>query len=220
MIGIYRITSPTGRIYIGQSINIEKRWSTYKRFQCKSQRKLYNSLKKHGWDNHIKDILELCSEDNLLERENYYKDLYHVLDSNSLCCRYDGKGGRDSFETRLKKSTPKNLNQQQKLFKNQKIQKANMGKKRTQEQKDKLKKPRTEEHKNNISKALQNRDISWEVGRPKRIIMQYTLDNYLIKEWDTITKAASYYNISSSNIVACCAGRYKNSGGFIWRYKE
>jgi predicted GIY-YIG superfamily endonuclease len=30
MIGIYKITSPTGKIYIGESSNIEKRIHTYK----------------------------------------------------------------------------------------------------------------------------------------------------------------------------------------------
>lgn len=30
MIGIYKITSPSNRIYIGQSIDIEARWKSYK----------------------------------------------------------------------------------------------------------------------------------------------------------------------------------------------
>jgi predicted GIY-YIG superfamily endonuclease len=30
--GIYKIISPTGKIYIGQSINIEKRWEGHKRY--------------------------------------------------------------------------------------------------------------------------------------------------------------------------------------------
>jgi hypothetical protein len=32
MIGIYKIINPNGRIYIGQSTNIEVRWSKYKKF--------------------------------------------------------------------------------------------------------------------------------------------------------------------------------------------
>ena len=30
MTGIYKITSPTGRIYIGQSVDIYYRWNDYK----------------------------------------------------------------------------------------------------------------------------------------------------------------------------------------------
>ena len=50
MIGIYKITSPTGRIYIGQSIDIEKRIIKYQNIKCKSQRLLYNSLFKYGFN--------------------------------------------------------------------------------------------------------------------------------------------------------------------------
>lgn len=47
MIGIYLIKSPTNKIYVGQSWNIEKRRNYYKNLHCKGQRKLCNSLKKY-----------------------------------------------------------------------------------------------------------------------------------------------------------------------------
>ena len=52
MIGIYKITSPTNKIYIGQSINIEKRFLNYNSINCKKQIRLYNSFKKYGFDKH------------------------------------------------------------------------------------------------------------------------------------------------------------------------
>ena len=52
MIGIYKITSPTNKIYIGQSIDIENRFTKYKSLDCKNQVRLYNSLKKYGFDKH------------------------------------------------------------------------------------------------------------------------------------------------------------------------
>ena len=51
--GIYKITSPTGKIYVGLSVNTHKRWSKYKRLECINQRKLYNSFKKHDVKNEI-----------------------------------------------------------------------------------------------------------------------------------------------------------------------
>lgn len=100
MVGIYKITSPSNKIYIGQSTNIEKRIIPYQRLYCKSQTKLYNSLKKYGWDNHKFEIIEECNESLLIERENYWKDYYKVLSTPSLCCRKDGKGGYLSQETK------------------------------------------------------------------------------------------------------------------------
>jgi len=58
MIGIYKITNPKGKIYIGQSINIKRRFNEYKRLNCSQQPKIYNSLLKYGSDNHKFEIIE------------------------------------------------------------------------------------------------------------------------------------------------------------------
>lgn len=56
--GIYKITSPTGRIYIGQSKNVKERLCRYKKLQCcKSQLLLYRSFVKHGIDTHLFEII-------------------------------------------------------------------------------------------------------------------------------------------------------------------
>ena len=102
MIGVYKITSPTNKIYIGQSINIKKRWNYYKNLNCKNQTKLYNSLKKYGYESHIFEILEECCEEEILIKENYWKSYYQVLKFSSLCCRMDGRGGSLSEETKNK----------------------------------------------------------------------------------------------------------------------
>ena len=52
MIGIYKITNPNGRIYIGQSTNIGAIWDVYHRLKCKDQSSLYNSLQKYVPENH------------------------------------------------------------------------------------------------------------------------------------------------------------------------
>lgn len=53
IIGIYKITSPSGKIYIGQSVDIHRRWLDYKRAKYNRSYKLYCSFKKHGVLNHI-----------------------------------------------------------------------------------------------------------------------------------------------------------------------
>jgi group I intron endonuclease len=77
MIGIYKITSPSGRIYIGQSIDIKRRFNTYKSLnKSKHQVKLNNSFKKHDIDNHIFEIIEECDINLLNERERYWQEFY------------------------------------------------------------------------------------------------------------------------------------------------
>lgn len=49
---IYRLKSPSGKTYIGQTKCLSERLSVYRNYKCKQQRKLYASLIKHGFDNH------------------------------------------------------------------------------------------------------------------------------------------------------------------------
>ena len=65
MIGIYKITSPSGKIYIGQSINIEKRINSYKYSASIKQRKIYNSIIKYGIEYHDFTIIEECKLEEL-----------------------------------------------------------------------------------------------------------------------------------------------------------
>ena len=83
--GVYKITSPSNKIYIGSSVNIIRRWQDYKSMDCKKQRKLFNSFKKYGVENHVFEILEETSFDLLYERETYYGILYGCL--NGLNCK-------------------------------------------------------------------------------------------------------------------------------------
>jgi group I intron endonuclease len=79
--GIYKITSPTGKIYIGQSANIKKRISYYKRLSCKSQIMLYNSIKKYGMDAHDFTILKICKKDELNKFEIFFIKEYNSFNS-------------------------------------------------------------------------------------------------------------------------------------------
>jgi len=86
MIGIYKITNPSDKIYIGQSVNIEKRINKYKLLDCKNQNRLYNSLLKYGFENHKIEVLCECEKHELNDKERYYQDLYSVINNKGLNC--------------------------------------------------------------------------------------------------------------------------------------
>lgn len=134
MIGIYKITSPSGRIYVGQSIDIEKRINSYKRLDCKKQIRLYNSLLKYGFENHFLEVVEECEIIHLNESERYWQEYFDCL-NNGLNCRLQStsdKSGQLSIETKLKISknrkgiAAKYLNNEERL---KKISKSLTGKK-------------------------------------------------------------------------------------------
>lgn len=75
--GIYKITSPSGKIYIGQTNNIQDRVRRYKHSYCKGQRYLYSSIEKYGWDSHKFEVLEECPICDLNTKESYYIGIYN-----------------------------------------------------------------------------------------------------------------------------------------------
>ena len=108
MIGIYKITSPSGRVYIGQSVECETRWKQYIHTGVK-QTKLYRSFEKYGKDLHTFEIIEECSAENLNTRERYWQDFYNVLEEG-LNCRLTATGdktGKMSKESIEKRSATK-----------------------------------------------------------------------------------------------------------------
>ena len=123
MIGIYKITSPSKRVYIGQSINIEKRFADYSKISnCNNQTKLYNSFKKYGIENHSFEVIIECKESQLNELERYYQDLYNAIHpKHGLNCKLTKSTDRKAV---LSEETKK------------KISKAHTGRVRTEEQKE------------------------------------------------------------------------------------
>lgn len=151
--GIYKITSPSGKIYIGQSIDIIKRWGRYNSLDCRKQTKIYHSLKKHGADNHKFEILCQCSREELNKLEPYYVELYQTFNSEfGLNLKTGGGVTMFSDETRKKLSVSKK------------------GQKHTEEAKAKMRatlkgrlgKKHTEETKQKLSEALKGKKVSKE----------------------------------------------------------
>jgi group I intron endonuclease len=115
MIGIYKITSPTGKVYIGQSWNVFERWKDHKgtgerRFE---NRVLVSSIRKYGYDNHSFEILYSFQnlnrkrQDILDEYEKFYIAIYRLMGIPLMNMTDGGQGKRGykvSDETRQKLS--------------------------------------------------------------------------------------------------------------------
>jgi len=104
MIGIYKITSPSGRIYIGQSIDINKRFRKYYNLKCTQQPKLYHSLCKYGVDAHKFEVIEECTQEQLNNRERYYQEFFNSVETglNLLYVKSEHFNGRHSEESKKK----------------------------------------------------------------------------------------------------------------------
>lgn len=77
--GIYKVTNPKGKIYIGQSTDIKKRLNIYKK--CRpDQPKLYHSIKKYGYENHLFEVIRVCGISDLNRWEVFYIRKYNSAD--------------------------------------------------------------------------------------------------------------------------------------------
>jgi group I intron endonuclease len=227
MQGIYSITSPSGKIYIGQSTDIEKRLYYYQTCwkHVGKQRKLYASFKKYGVENHIFDIVEECNLEILDKREIFYIDLFEST-VKGLNIKLGGIGGKQTQETK------------------DRIGESNRGipRPKTSEQIEKLKgQSRTDETKLKMSIAGKNRNITWgdKISEVKKKnpykyteedkekmranhgvpILQFTKDNQFVKEYHSAKQAERETGVKNDNICCCLKGKSKSAGGFIWRYK-
>jgi group I intron endonuclease len=190
MIGIYKIVSPINKVYIGQSVDILKRWKQYKGTECKQQIKLNRSFKKYGVDNHKFEIIEECSLEQIDERELYWGIFYNVLGENGLNLRLGEGRGKCSDETKLKKSI------------------AMKGKKQTEEHKQK-RFQYVIEYGNKISLSKQKAVVKINLKTGETIEYSSVSEANL-----SLNK-----KIGNSGIGEVCNGKKKTYLGFGWKWK-
>lgn len=102
---IYKIESPTKRIYVGQSCKWNNRKSSYKNLHCKDQPKIYNSLLKYGYNNHKIELLYEgnTTQDAIDELEIVYIKYYNSNSSKHLNLCSGGKGHTGHLHTQESK---------------------------------------------------------------------------------------------------------------------
>jgi group I intron endonuclease len=85
--GIYRITSPSGRVYVGQAQDIAARWSQHRkkgRGGNHENRHLQASLAKYGVESHVFDGMELVSINDLDSREQIRIDAFFAAKASGF----------------------------------------------------------------------------------------------------------------------------------------
>ena len=177
--GIYSIESPSGKVYVGLSRDIPKRFKSYKYGGATKQPQIYKSIQKYGAKNHIFEVIEQCEDKDLEAREIFWKKHYLSLVENKMnkvlfAHLVDSVGGKKSIETRTKMGigiTKAKTNHPS--YKNpkrgEKISKALKGRKRSAETIKKLTRPHTWNHKP---------------------VLQYTEDDIFIAEYESGIAAA------------------------------
>jgi group I intron endonuclease len=208
IIGIYKITSPSNKVYIGQSTNIQNRLKHYsKSYKIGTNINLYYSIKKYGWNAFKKEIIEECDITLLNVREAHYKQKFINEIGWSKAMFFEiwdmGTGGPRS-----------------EIIK-QKISKGNLGKPKPKPKgfREKISKSLKGHTKNNTKNYLGTKNRN---NKDKCFpILQYDKQGVFIKEWSSASEAelSLSNNKSNDNIRACCRGKQKTAYKYIWKQK-
>lgn len=76
----------------------------------------------------------------------------------------------------------------------------------------------------NLMTPKENRNwgtgIERQAKKCSKPVLQFTLDDILVKEYPSIMQAERETGFANQYISVCCKGKYKTAYNFKWRYKE
>ena len=228
-------TSPSGKSYIGQSVDLQKRKGAFLYFGDRyGGQKINRARKKYNNKRYWKyKVLEYCSIDKLDERERYYINLYDTINNGYNCESGGNENKIVSDETKQKMSEAmkgennpmygKHLTEEHKS----KLSEAKKGEKNPM-----YRKHLTEEHKSKLSEAKKGENNPMygkhcdDKTKDKlrlwhnKAVVQYTKEGEFVAEYESALIAKEKTGINNSDIGACCRGIQKTAGGFKWTFKN
>ena len=85
---------------------------------------------------------------------------------------------------------------------------------------------KTDNRLSNLNLMTCKENSNWGTGIERRAkkqskaVLQFTLDNILVKEYPSTHQVERETGFNQSHICACCNGKYKTAYNYIWKYKE
>lgn len=244
---IYKHTSPSGKVYIGQTVNIKKRWGTNgEHYKTKKkngdfiQHSFARAILKYGWENFTHEIILECHTKAEADYAERYLIKWYKLHNISYNITEGGEGTMGVHQTlsserkaairermrtnhpmKGKHHTPEAL---------AKIIAANRNRTYTEEQKKAMAdraritlkgKSSTTEVREKLSKYKKEHPETWIGGWNKVEIHQYDLKGNYIASYPSATDAANALNKNiNGDISRCAKGFVASAGGFLWREKK
>lgn len=196
---IYKLTSPSNKIYIGQSINLRRRFYSYTSCDIKNGAKIGNAIRKYGFENFQVDVLFDIKPSNRSIIILNMMEKYFIKKYDCVFCGYNSRDGGEnslhSMDSILKMRIAKSITSD---YTRMKMSMAQIGRKLSDERK------------------IQNSNIR------KIPICQFDLNGVFIQEWDCAKNASLHFGLNPSTVSKCCNGdKYRHTaGGYIWKFKN
>ena len=218
-IGIYKIENLiNGSIYIGQSIDMEKRWSTHISILNQNNHynaHLQNAWNKYGSENFKFSIVEECKPLELNDREIYWINKYDsFINGYNLT---SGGGNTESFSKSVIQfdMNGKELNRYFSISEAETITGINYSM---------ISECCSNKRKTAGGYIWQYEDgfvsiPSWHFqARKFREICQINDDGKIINIFPSSAEAKRVTGICDTSIIRCCRGTLQSAGGYKWSY--
>jgi len=218
--GIYKIEClGNGKVYIGLSINIEKRWTRHKRELKSNQHKneyIQRAWNKYGQETFTFEILEECKKDELSKREIELIEKYNSY-HNGFNMTLGGEGGLSGYKRSkesIEKGRLKIIGRKSSIETRNKISKSRIGKYKgiennfygrhhSEETKEKIRNsqtPRCGKDNHNSIEVYQ-----FDVNTLK-----------ILKKFESIRMAEKEI-CRKNGVQDCIEGEQKTCGGYYWQ---
>ena len=233
---IYMYTNKiNGKCYVGQAVNFNRRHKAHINAMTNENDIEYNApiqraFRKYGLENFEVEILkENLNTQCLL---NFY-ECYYIKKFDLLC--KNGKGynvasggsNRNPYAGKTEEEIKEIRQKQSEAMKGENA--PWYGKHHSKEARQKMSESRkgtnhpmygkrhSEKTKKKMSESQKGKFTGENHPRAKRVA-QYDKQGNLIKIWDCSYDIQRELGIAQSNINACCRGKRKIAGGFVWKY--
>lgn len=215
MCGIYKIENLiNGKIYIGKSVDIEKRFRTHINDSFNKNKPEYNHLihkaiRKYKVENFSFDIIEECDENELNSREMYW---IHIYD----CCVLDGRNKGYNMTRGGEGSSSIDIYKVYELW-DEGLSVTEIADKLHNDQH--AVSIRIKEYGNYTQEELNKRHYGLIAKSKQKEICQYDLMGNFINQYNSVTEASEKTGIGYRTICSNIQGKTSSAGGFQWRYK-
>jgi group I intron endonuclease len=220
--GIYKITNTiNGKCYVGQSVNVTKRWQYYQ-YGSKDHTPILFAIDKYGKENFVFEVIEECDRELLNDREIFWIKELSALSPNGYNLSAGGRkttwlykpsketlqkrsvaltGKKRSAETRLKMSIAQK-GRKVSLEHRQKLSEANKGQPAWNKGV-----PMTDEVKKKVAESKRGKSAYWRAVKIARS------DGTI---FESITSAAKDIGVHRITIQKHLQGRLKTVRGFTF----
>lgn len=194
---VYRHTSPSGKCYIGITCKKpEWRWNHGRGYKERDQLLFYRAIQKYGWDNLTHEILYT----GLAEKDAKNLEISLIKQYKTLGLSYNITDGGDGYRgaTHMR------------------------GRKASESTKRKMSETRTGMYKGEKNPMYGRHGTAPAYGKfsaehpASKVVYQYSNEGLFIREWVCLSDVQRELGIIVTHITACCNGRQKTAGGYIY----